>query len=66
MRGIEEYKAVNISSASKEELVLMLYEAAVRHQLAAAEFSPGRIRTSPGTTCGGSGHLRRTHGGARP
>ena len=31
MRGIEEYKAVNISSASKEELVLMLYEAAVRH-----------------------------------
>jgi flagellar protein FliS len=37
MRGIEEYKAVNISSASKEELVLMLYEAAVRHQLAAQE-----------------------------
>ena len=37
MRGIAEYKAVNIGSASKEELVVMLFEAAIRHQLEAME-----------------------------
>jgi flagellar protein FliS len=37
MRGIAEYKAVNLSSASKEELVVMLFEAAIRHQLQAAD-----------------------------
>jgi flagellar protein FliS len=37
MRGIAEYKAVNIGSASKEELVVMLFEAAIRHQLEATE-----------------------------
>ena len=35
MRGIAEYKAVNLGSASKEELVVMLFEAAIRHQLEA-------------------------------
>ena len=37
MRGIAEYKAVNVGSASKEELVVMLFEAAIRHQLEAME-----------------------------
>ena len=32
-RGIAEYKAVNLGSASREELVIMLYEAAVRYQI---------------------------------
>ena len=33
MRGIAEYKAVNVGSASKEELVVMLFEAAIRNNL---------------------------------
>jgi flagellar secretion chaperone FliS len=53
MRGIEEYKAVNIGSASKEELVLMLYEAAVRHQLQATEAFANV------DTHGARGHLRK-------
>ena len=32
-RGIAEYKVVNLGSASREELVIMLYEAAVRYQI---------------------------------
>ncbi len=52
-RGIEEYKAVNIGSASKEELVLMLYEAAVRHQVAAKEAFANL------DSGGARGHLRK-------
>ena len=37
MRGIAEYKAVNLGSASKEELVVMLFEAAIRHQFEAVD-----------------------------
>jgi flagellar protein FliS len=37
MRGIAEYKAVNLGSASKEELVVMLFEAAIRHQIQASD-----------------------------
>lgn len=37
MRGVVEYQAVGAISASNRELVVMLFEAAVRHQRAAQE-----------------------------
>ena len=37
MRGIAEYHSVSLESASNEQLVVMLYEAAVRHQQIALE-----------------------------
>ena len=35
MRGVAEYKTVSLESATNEQLVVMLFEAAVRHQYAA-------------------------------
>jgi flagellar biosynthetic protein FliS len=37
MRGVVEYQAVGAISASNRELVVMLFEAAVRHQRAAQD-----------------------------
>jgi len=37
MRGIAEYHTVSLESASNEQLVVMLYEAAVRHQVIALD-----------------------------
>ncbi len=37
LRGVAEYKNVNLGSASKEELVAMLYEAATRSQYLAQD-----------------------------
>ena len=36
-RGVAEYKSVNLGSASKEELVAMLYETATRSQIRAKD-----------------------------
>lgn len=52
-RGIAEYKAVNLGSASKEELVIMLYEAAVRYQTYA------RTALEKGASADARNHLRR-------
>lgn len=52
-RGIAEYKAVNIGSASREELVIMLYEAAVRYQIYA------RTALEKGASAEARNHLRR-------
>ena len=52
-RGIAEYKAVNLGSASREELVIMLYEAAVRYQIYA------RTALSKGASDDARNHLRR-------
>lgn len=52
-RGIAEYKAVNLGSASKEELVIMLYEAAIRYQVYA------RTSFEKGNGVDGRNHLRR-------
>jgi flagellar protein FliS len=53
LRGIAEYKAVNLGSASKEELVVMLYEAAVRYQVYA------RGALEKGAIADARAHLRR-------
>lgn len=52
-RGIAEYKAVNLGSASREELVIMLYEAAVRYQIFA------RTALEKGAAEDARNHLRR-------
>jgi flagellar protein FliS len=52
-RGIAEYKAVNLGSASREELVIMLYEAAVRYQIYA------RTALEKGADDDARNHLRR-------
>ena len=52
-RGIAEYKAVNLGSASREELVIMLYEAAVRYQIYA------RTALEKGAAEDARNHLRR-------
>lgn len=53
LRGIAEYKAVNLGSASKEELVVMLHEAAVRYQVYA------RGALEKGAVADARSHLRR-------
>jgi flagellar protein FliS len=52
-RGIAEYQAVNLGSAPKEELVIMLYEAAVRYQIYA------RTALTRGQQGDARNHLRR-------
>ncbi len=52
-RGIAEYQAVNLGSASKEELVVMLYEAAVRYQIYA------KTALEKGAERDARNHLRR-------
>lgn len=52
-RGIAEYQAVNLGSAPKEELVIMLYEAAVRYQVYA------RTAFQRGQDADARNHLRR-------
>lgn len=52
-RGIAEYQAVNLGSAPKEELVIMLYEAAVRYQIYA------RTAFQRGQDADARNHLRR-------
>jgi flagellar protein FliS len=52
-RGIAEYQAVNLGSAPKEELVIMLYEAAVRYQVYA------RTAFQRGQDGDARNHLRR-------
>jgi flagellar protein FliS len=41
MRGINQYKSVSLHSASNEQLVVMLYEAAVRYQILAVDAIEG-------------------------
>lgn len=44
MYGIHEYKNVSLTSSSNQELVVLLFEAAERHQRAAIEaFDQGRV-----------------------
>ncbi len=53
MRGIAQYNSVRLDSASKEELVVLLFEGAVKYQLQAKE------ALERGDNAMGRTHLRR-------